>query len=169
MFEEQLLNTAHHDRAGFDCGVAALNDYLHRMADQHRRRHLSQSYVLTDSKQPTRILGYYTLCAAQISSESLPEPERRKLPRYPIPCFRLARLASHSDERGRGLGRTLLGLAVDRCLQAQQHMAAHALIVDAKDEPAAAFYRYFGFVACVDQPLMLWLPLGQWASAKSGA
>lgn len=123
--------------------------------------------MLTDDGQPERILGYYTLCAAQISVESLPEPERRKLPRYPIPCFRLARLASHKDERARGLGRTLLGLAVDRCLKAQQHMAAHALIVDAKDEPAAAFYQHFGFVACVDQPLLLWLPLGTWASGKA--
>lgn len=163
MLEENLLDPARHLRTDFDCGVPALNDYLQRLADQHRRRHLSQTYVLIESAKPARILGYYTLCAAQISTESLPEAQRRKLPRYPIPCFRLARLASHQHERGRGLGRCLLGLAVDRCLKAREHMAAHALIVDAKDEAAAAFYRHFGFIACADQPLLLWLPLGEWS------
>jgi hypothetical protein len=34
-----------------------------------------------------------------------------------------------------------------------------ALMVDAKDEPAAAFYRHHGFIARPDLPLTVLLPL----------
>jgi hypothetical protein len=37
VLEEAPLDPAVHDRAGFDCGVPALNDYLRRDSDQHRR------------------------------------------------------------------------------------------------------------------------------------
>ena len=52
MFEERALDTGLHDRRGFDCGVDALNDYLQRYADQHRRRGVSSVFVLTDSEDP---------------------------------------------------------------------------------------------------------------------
>ncbi len=32
-----------------------------------------------------------------------------KLPRHPLPCFRLGRLVCRSDQQGRGLGRLLIG------------------------------------------------------------
>lgn len=44
-------------------------------------------------------------------------------------------------------------------------IAAHALIVDAKDEAAAAFYQHHGFIALPDSPLTLFLPLAT-ASAR---
>lgn len=37
----------------------------------------------------------------------------------------------------------------------------YALIVDAKDDAAKAFYEHYGFVPCVDQPRTLYLPLGK--------
>lgn len=86
--------------------------------------------------------------------------EPKRLPRYPIPCFRLGRLACRADRRGTGLGKLLLAGAVERCLRARQQVAAYALIVDARDDGAAAFYRHYGFAACASNPLMLYLPLG---------
>ena len=43
---------------------------------------------------------------------------------------------------------------------AHSEIAAFALIVDAHDEAAAAFYRHQGFIALPDSPLTLFLPLG---------
>ena len=160
-FDDQALDTARHDRKGFSCGVAALDDYLHRYAEQHRRSGISTVYVLTQPSQPQTILGYYTLSAAEVDAQRLAETDRRKLPRYPVPCFRLGRLACRSDRRGQGLGGLLLGCAVDRCLKARKVVAAFALLVDAKDNSASAFYQHFGFAALLDTPLTLYLPLGR--------
>jgi hypothetical protein len=66
VLEEQRLNSAIHDCAAFDCGIGFLNDYLARFATQHRRRSISQTYVLVDQAAPALVLGYYTLSAAQI-------------------------------------------------------------------------------------------------------
>jgi predicted GNAT family N-acyltransferase len=161
VLDDLPLDPAVHDRQGFECGVPALDEYLHRFAEQHRRRGISSVYVLADSAQPERILGYYTLSAAEVDGERLTEAERKKLPRYPVPCFRMGRLACRTDQRGLGLGKLLLGCAVDRCLQARQQVAAYALVVDAKDDVAKAFYLRFGFKALQDASLTLFLPLGK--------
>ena len=161
MLDDRPLDPAIHDRQGFECGVPALDEYLHRFAEQHRRRGISSVFVLTDSAQPERILGYYTLSAAEVDGMRLSEAERKKLPRYPVPCFRMGRLACRSDQQGRGLGKVLLGCAVDRCLKARQQVAAYALIVDAKDDAGKAFYLHFGFKALLDAKLTLYLPLGR--------
>lgn len=58
MLEERALDVAVHDRNGFDCGVPELNDYLKRMAEQHRHKGVSTPFVLVDTDAPTEILGY---------------------------------------------------------------------------------------------------------------
>lgn len=160
MLEEQPLDPERHDRAEFFCGVPALDDYLHRFAVQHIRKGVTTVHVLVDDAAPAILLGYYTLSAAEVDSVELRAGERKRLPRYPVPCFRLGRLACRADRRGTGLGKLLLAGAVERCLRAKQQVAAYALIVDAKDDGAAAFYRHYGFVAFAGNPLMLYLALG---------
>lgn len=159
MLDEAALDPSLHDRTGFDCGVPELNDYLHRYADQHRRRGIASVYVLTASDEPSRVLGFYTLSAAEVDVASVSATDRKKLPRYPVPCFRMGRLASRSDQRGLGIGRLLLGCAVERCLKASEQVAAYALIVDAKNDDAKAFYMHHGFRCFADLPLTLYLPL----------
>lgn len=161
MLEEHRLNPTTHDRSGFDCGVRELNEYLQRLADQHRKKGISTTWVLVDSAAPKLILGYYSLSAAQVDAQSLSEADRDKLPRYPVPCFRMGRLACRADSRGQGLGKLLMGLAVDRCLKAREQVAAWALIVDAKNAVAKAFYENYGFTTLRDQPMALYLPLGR--------
>jgi predicted GNAT family N-acyltransferase len=159
VLEEQALDSALHDRAGFDCGVAELDDYLHRFAVQHSRKGVSTAHVLVDTDQPGLILGYYTLSAAQVDVLQLSDLDRKKLPRYPVPCFRMGRLACRTDQRGKGLGQLLMGCAVDRCLQARKQVAAFALIVDAKSAEAKTFYEHYGITSCTDSPMTLYLPL----------
>ncbi|HUG71806.1 MAG TPA: GNAT family N-acetyltransferase [Steroidobacteraceae bacterium] len=161
MLKDLPLDAATHDREGFECGVPALDEYLRRYADQHRRRGITSVFVLADSVRPKHILGYYTLSAAEVDGERLAPADRKKLPGYPVPCFRMGRLACRLDQRGRGLGKLLVGCAVDRCLKARREVAAFALIVDAKDDAAAAFYMHFGFMRFVDAALTLYLPLGK--------
>ena len=160
MLEEQRLDSKIHNCAAFDCGTPELNGYLTRRATQDRRRNLTQVYVLVDTDAPTQVLGYYTLSAAQVDTEQISEQERRRLPRYPIPCFRMGLFSIQQNIQGQGLGKRLLGCAVDRCLQVRQEVAAYALIVDAKDANAKSFYEHFGFMAFTDRPLSLYLVIG---------
>ena len=161
VLEEQLLDTKRHDRRAFVSGVAELDDYLRRFAAQHSEKGVTNIRVLVDTDAPALILGYYTLSAAELHPEQLSDAAQKKLPRYPVPCFRMGRLAIQRDRQGQGLGAALLACVVERCLNARQHVAAYALLVDAKDEKTKAFYTYHGFMACRDHPLTLYLPLGQ--------
>jgi GNAT superfamily N-acetyltransferase len=105
-----------------------------------------------------RIAGYYTLASASLLLVDLPAATAKRLPRYPsVPAVRMSRLALDLAFRGQGLGSALLADALVRSARAE--IAAYALAVEAKDEPAAAFYRHHGFIALPDAPMTLFLPL----------
>ena len=161
MLEEQVLDPTVHDREGFDCGVPALNEYLQRYAEQHRRKGISAAYVLVDSAAVSTVFGYFTLSAAEVDVAQLADADRKRLPRYPVPCFRMGRLACRIDQQGRGLGKLLVSCAVDRCLKAREQVAAYALIVDAKDKTAKRSYEHFGFRRLMDRDLTRYLPRGR--------
>ncbi|KVO30519.1 acetyltransferase [Burkholderia ubonensis] len=144
-----------HDRAAFGCGMPALDRYLREMVTQDVRRRVAACFVLLDGNV---VVGYYTLSAASVALAELPHDVARKLPRYPaIPAVRMGRLAIDHRYRGRGLGAALLVNALRRA--ARSEIPAVALIVDAKDAGAAAFYEYFGFQPLTHDPLALFLPL----------
>ncbi|MDT8843987.1 GNAT family N-acetyltransferase [Paraburkholderia fungorum] len=153
-----------HDRLTFRSGVEPLDRYFHQQVSQDARRCVSSCFVALDGD---RIAGYYTLASASVALSGLPAELGRKLPRYPsVPAVRMGRLAVDADYRGRGLGAALLADALARVIRAE--IAAWALVVDAKDEGAAAFYRHHGFVAFADMPLTLFLPIAS-ARAAFGA
>ncbi len=93
--------------------------------------------------------------------EKFPLSIRKGLPYHPVPCFRLSRLAVDHCFQKQGIGRLLLGLAVQRCLEAKKNVAAHALIVDAIDENAMAFYVHNGFLVFPESDRFCYLPLGR--------
>ncbi len=160
MFEEQFLDPARHDRQAFSSGVDELDVYLQRFAAQQSKKGVAVVRVLVDTDAPGTILGYYSLSAAQIDAVQFDPRTQQKLPRYPVPCFRMGRLATHEEHRGRGLGRLLVACAIERCLEARKQVGAYALMVDAKGDEAKNFYEHYGFVACRDHTMTLYLPLG---------
>ncbi|WP_276967914.1 GNAT family N-acetyltransferase [Metallibacterium scheffleri] len=157
----QRMDGAFHDREAFDCGEPSLNQYLRALATQHRRAGVATTHVLVDATMPPRILGYYSLAAAQMSLVGMSAADQRRLPRYPVPVARLARLAVTLQEQGHGLGEALLQDAVKRCLALRSELGIHALLVDALHERAAAFYRQYGFRETAEHALTLYLPLGR--------
>ena len=160
MFEEHVLDPSLHQRHNFTCGVAALDDYLHRLAVQQSKKGVAAVRVLVDSQAPQTIVGFYTLSAAQVELAQFDEKAQKKLPRYPVPCFRMGRFAVASTHHAQGIGKVLMGCAVARCLEAKKQVAAYALLVDAKNEQAKTFYLHYGFTPCHDDPMVLYLALG---------
>jgi ribosomal protein S18 acetylase RimI-like enzyme len=146
-----------HDRASFSCGVEALDRYFRRQVMQDVRRRATACYVALEAPGG-KIAGYYTLAAAGIPLAEMPAELTKRLPRYPsVPVARLGRLAVDQAYRGRKLGSALLWDAVQRSLRSE--IAVFALVVDAKDDQAVAFYRHHGFVTFSSQPRQLVLPI----------
>lgn len=160
MFEEQQLDPTRHNRKAFCSGVPALDRFLQTQAHQNMRRGVSQTFVLVPAQAPDEIAGFYTLAPGEVRLADLQPADARPLPPYPVPCFRLGRLARDQRWRGRGIGALLLGLAVQRCLTAKRSIGGYALIVDAKGPAAEAFYERHGFRRFQDTPRSLYLPLG---------
>lgn len=148
---------ASHDRRDFSCGVEALDRYLHSQAGQDVRRHIANCFVAVPPDGKT-IAGYYTLAASSIPMSGLTQEMAKKLPRYPVlPAALIGRLAVDRRFQGRSLGGALLYDAIARSARADP--AIFALIVDAKDESAANFYKHFGFTPFASRPLSFFLPM----------
>lgn len=148
----------HHDRTRFRCGVSELDVWLQQRARQDQDRRVTTVYVLVPKDEPSRVAGFYTLSAMSVVLETLPEKLVRKLPRYPVvPAILIGRLARDVEFPGTG-GRLLVD-ALQRALRHSASIAAATVVVDAKDESAASFYRHFGFEPIVGNSQRLFLPM----------
>lgn len=146
-----------HDRATFECGVAALDRYFREQVTQDIRRRAASCYVAFDAPS-AKVAGYYTLAASGIPLTDIGPDLAKRLPRYPlVPAARLGRLAVDQAYRGLGLGSALLWDAASRALRSE--VMAFALVVDAKDERAEEFYRHHGFINYGSLAKQLLLPL----------
>lgn len=150
------LDAAAHDRSCFNSGSSALDRYLREQATQDMRRRVAGCFVALNDD--LRIAGYYTLSSASVPLLDLPIEVQRKLPRYKaVPAIRMGRLAVDVEFQSQGLGSGLLINALRRAAGAE--IPATVLIVDAKDEQAAAFYQHHDFIVLANAPLSLFLPL----------
>lgn len=157
-FLTAALNRRHRTKE-FQCERPELAEYLRRYALRATERGGAKTFVSTAEDDANFILGYYSIVPSEITAAEAPPALIQGLGRYPLPGFRLARLAVHGDFGGRGLGPKLLLDAGLRALAAAQLAGGKVLFIDAKDEKAASFYRHFGAVPLPDHPLRLIWPL----------
>jgi GNAT superfamily N-acetyltransferase len=151
--------SAMHDRAGFACGVEVLDRYFISQATQDIRRRVSACFVAGERGMPA-VAGYYTIAASSIPLPELSQATAKKMPRYPlVPAVRIGRLAVALSHRGKGIGAGLLIDGIARAYRAE--ITAFAIVVDAKDAAAIAFYRHYGFAAFASAPMTLYLPLAE--------
>lgn len=153
------LLDSNHDRSGFHCGVASLDDYIQKLARQDVKRRVSRVFVATVAKQPNSVVGYYTLSTLSIELSQLPQALARKLPRHPVPAALLGRLAVNQAAQSHGVGKMLLVDAIKRTLAISDEIAIYAMVVDAINERAQCFYEQFGFLPLGSENLRLFLPL----------
>ena len=146
------------DVMNFHCGQPALDQYIRRYASQDVRRNIARVFVAAPEEDSRRLAGFFTLSAGSVGCADLPESLARKLPRYPVPVALIGRLAVDSEFQGKRLGSILVADACRKVIQAGAVLAVTGIVVDAKDESAAAFYRLFGFVPLPGQSNRLLLP-----------
>jgi GNAT superfamily N-acetyltransferase len=138
--EIRLLEQAD-DRKAFRSGDADLDSFFRKYAWQNQfRHHIGNTYVAVER----RILGFMTVSVSSMEFERLPADLKRKLPRYPIPVLRVARLAISEDAQGQGIGRRLMRAAFAMAIELRAKLGCAGVVVDAK-RGAESFYSSFGF------------------------
>jgi GNAT superfamily N-acetyltransferase len=157
-----------HDRKAFDCGDAAMNEFLQRYARQSHDLGGAKTILAIDDADKT-ILGFYSLAPGALAYAETPEMMRRGLAGHDVPGFRLARIATHVRLHGLGLGGQLLAAAARRCLRAAAEVGGVVLIMDAKNERAARWSAGYGAAALNNQPLTLVMPLATFAAGLKAA
>lgn len=158
-----------HDRKAFDCGDAAINDFLRRYARQSHDLGGTKTILAIDDTDNKTILGFYGLAPGALTYAETPEMIRRGLAQHDVPGFRLARIATHVRLQGQGLGGQLLAAAVRRCLRAAAEVGGVVLIIDAKNDRAAGWYASYGAVPLGNKPLTLVMSLATFGAELKAA
>lgn len=135
------LLAPHHVVDEFDCGAVELDAWLKRSARRSASTGTAATYVLC---RGFTVVGYYALAMSSVAHSGAPSRLRRGMP-DPVPVVLLARLAVVRSEQGTNLGGHLLVDALRRCVRGGREFGARAVIVDALDDGAAAFYQHFDF------------------------
>jgi GNAT superfamily N-acetyltransferase len=162
------------NRSGFSCGQPDLDRFFHHYAGQNQfKLHLAVSYV---ALVKGRLAGFATVSAGSLQRKSFPSARmRRRLPGYPLPVVRLARLAVDQRAQGLGVGSALLRHVLALALEQRESLGCVGVVTDAKPE-ALAFYTRYGFEplegvregALHGGPVPLFLPLSAVAQAREG-
>jgi len=149
VIEVRALRSDDH-RGAFHSGQPDLDRFFHRYAGQNQfKHHLGVTYVAVDLGIDGRISGFATVSASQIETSTLAPDQRKRLPRYPLPVLRLARLAVDEAAQGRGIGLSLVKAVLLLARKMASEVGCVGVVVDAKAE-AIAFYERFGFETMTD-------------------
>lgn len=140
----------------FDCGQAALNQFLQRYALVNQKANSAQTYVCC---QGDMVVGFYSLAVGSVDPESAPSRVMKGLTRYPVPVLILARLAVDKEHQRTGLGQALLKDALLRTAQAADIAGVRCLLVQAKDDAARRCYASWEFEPSPTDPYHLFLML----------
>jgi GNAT superfamily N-acetyltransferase len=158
------LNT-NHDLSRFTCGRPGLDNWLKTRALSNQQKGFTVVMVVHAAG---RVVGYYGLSPTSVIPASLPRSIRTGQPPNPVPCLLLGQLATDLEWSGRGVGTGLLRHALTRCVAGARLIGGRALIVNALDEDAAAFWRRRGFLPSKDDPLTLFRSIHDIAASIEG-
>lgn len=132
------------DRSNFACGHPDIDRFFVHYAGQNQfKLRLAVTYV---ALVEGRLVGFATVAASSIERVSVPGPRlRKRLPAYPLPVLRLARLGVDTRAQGLGLGKALLRHVLKLALEQRDRVGCVGVVADAKPD-VLAFYAGLGFV-----------------------
>lgn len=155
-----------HDLSQFTCGKPSLDNWLKNRALSNHKRGFTAVMVVHEAG---RVVGYYGLAPTAVVPTAMPRSIRTGQPPDPIPCLLLGQLATDTEWAGRGIGSGLLKHALERCIEAAKLVGGRALIVNAVDEEAAAFWQRRGFLPSKDDPMILFRSIADIAASLAAA
>ena len=163
------------DRSGFTCGEPAIDRFFQHYAGQNQfKLHLAVTYVAVLDGE---LAGFATVSVGSLERFQVPRPTARaRLPAYPMPILRLARMGVARSAQRKGLGISLLQFVLKLALIQRDTLGCVGVVTDAKAS-AVRFYERLGFVALAGAregllhggPLPLFLSLQDIAAASNDA
>lgn len=163
-FPEPL--SAEHDVSQFSCGKPSLDHWLKTRALSNQQKGFTVVLVVHDAR---RVVGYYGLAPTAVAATTLPRTIRTGQPPDPVPCLLLGQLATDLGWSDKGIGTGLIRHALERCVTAAALVGGRALMVNAVDAEAAAFWARRGFLSSKDDPLTLFRAIGDIAMSLAAA
>jgi GNAT superfamily N-acetyltransferase len=154
--------TAIHDVSAFNCGKPILDHWLKNRALSNQQKGFTAVLVV---HQASRVVGYYGLAPTAIVPNILPRSIRTGQPPDPVPCLLLGQLATDLEWAGMGIGTGLVKHALQRCVQAAALIGGRALVVNAVDREAAAFWQRRGFTPSRDDQFVLFRSISDIAAS----
>ncbi len=131
------------DRRSFHSGDEQLDQFFRRYAGQNQfRHHIGTTYVAVDGGT---ILGFARVTVGHLEIEKVPSSLRKKLPAYPLPILRLARLAVAQNAQRKGVGERLMRTVFSLGIELREKLGCAGVVVDAKPG-AENYYSRYGFV-----------------------
>jgi GNAT superfamily N-acetyltransferase len=154
--------TAAHILDGFSCGKPSLDRWLKTRALSNQEKGFTAVIVVHEAH---RVVGYYGLAPTAIVPSRLPRSIRTGQPPDPVPCLLLGQLATDQSWISKGIGTGLLKHALQRCIAAASLVGGRALLVNAVDDDAAAFWKRRGFLPSKDDPFILFRSIADIAAS----
>jgi GNAT superfamily N-acetyltransferase len=158
--------TAAHDVSEFTCGKPTLDHWLKTRALSNQEKGFTAVLVVHEAG---RVVGFYGLAPTAVVASVLPRAVRTGQPPDPVPCLLLGQLATDVAWAGRGIGTGLVKHALERCVTAAALVGGRALLVNAVDVDAAAFWQRRGFIPSRDDPLVLFRSIAAIAASIATA
>ena len=156
---------ANDNRTSFRCGNIELDRFFQRYAGQNQfRHHIGTTYVAVLDQQ---ITGFVTVSMSELTAENISRSLRKRLPAYPLPVLRIARLAVDLKFQKQGIGKLLLKAMLELALDLRDQVGCMGVVVDAKLD-SVDFYKQLGFsrIAAITgmlddrpEPAPMWLPI----------
>jgi GNAT superfamily N-acetyltransferase len=160
------------DRSQFACGDIELDRFFQLYAGQNQfRHHIGSTYI---ALSVDTIAGFVTVSPGEMTAEAVAAVLKKKLPAYPIPILRIARLAVDARFQGRGIGKLMLRAVFELALELRDRIGCSGVVADAKPG-AVSFYQRLGFLpleaargslAARPEPLPMFLPVKLIEKAK---
>jgi len=157
MLEINLLNKSH-NRNFFDCGNDPINKYLKQQANQSAKKSYSQTHVLIDDANPTRIMGFYTLTSCFINTELQDLLNLKST--HELCGLKLARMGVDIKFQKQDNSQYLIRDAIEKTCQVNSSMGVQGLFLDAKNDDLVRYYEHCGFISILDTNREMWIPIG---------
>ncbi len=168
------FDPARHDRAGFDCGVERLNNYLKLSARKQQKDGVTRVYVAVATGESI-ILGYHAINLGMMNVDELARWPRGAPDHGEIPIPFLGQVAVSEKTQGTGIGSILMHHVFEKaCLIAEQ-AGCHAIVLDAMSDGGEdafqrrkAWYADFGFKTFASNPARMFMTMKQVRLLVSG-
>ena len=130
------------DVSSFRCGESDLTEFLIDDALDNQIARLSVTRLVSYEGQ---IVGFFTLTNDCIIRKGISDDDGEEWYPYPhYPALKIARLATHQEFEGQGVGRAMLLKTVAIAMRLSQYVGCRMITVDSKPK-SEGFYLKYGF------------------------